>query len=419
MAIVRNKFLVDSEGRILRTINKEIFLTADIAKIPPTVEELRKAVSTYVGSPIFKLYLLNPDESIKEDISEYVIEDSLSYTHEMKSGQRSSLSVSLVNQNNEWFPNPVNSKIWAGAKFKYYMGLLCGDDIYWFPRGVYVINDPSYSYKAGEKTVSLQLSDKFALIDGTLGGTTETDYKIPLQSSIKGAIESLLKLDTGNGTPFDVKPIIFPTKYLGNKTPYTIEYNPSQNIGELILEFAEILSCDIYYNEEGYLTLEPADELLAVGNKPVIWQFDEKSMQYTDVTYDVKYTEMINKVTVVGANVNAYVFKHTAVNTNPQSPSNINMSPIHFKYISDSQIYSDDLCRQRAEYELQKGMIFPLSQKFTSVYIPFLQAGNLINWTDSEQGFNNEKFLITSLSVDSKGRMTLMNTNIRELPFNG
>lgn len=416
MYLIKNKMLCDSEGKILTTVDDEIILTADIIEDYITAEDLDKAVHSPLSLPLFKLLLLNTDETVREDITEEITSDGFSYSNDFKSGQCRSVSVTLFNENGKWNPNPVNGRNWSGTKFKLYMGIIYNNIVFWFPKGVYYLSNPSLSMS--EKTVSMELVDKFAMLDGTLGGTTETDYKISVGDLICDSIDSLLRLDMGNGDIFDEKPFLYPKKYEKEKTPYTITKNPESNHGEIITELCEMLSCEIYYNEEGYLEMNGSDELLEVEKKPVILHITDEDIETSGCNISIDYTKVINKVTVVGANVNGYIFDYTAINNNPASPSSIQFTPPNFKYISDSNIASDDLCRERAEYELQKESFLSLSTSIPLIiWVPFVKAGDLIMWTSESFGFKAVLFLINSVSVSGDGSVSLSIANIKELPF--
>lgn len=416
MYLIKNKILYDSEGNALTTILNEIILTSDLIEDYITKESLDILVHSSYIVPLFKLLLLNPDETPREDITEYIVDDSLSYSHDFKSGQNRSVSVSILNKDGSWFPNPVNGKNWSGTKFQLYTGMVYKDIVFWFPSGIYYLSNPSLNMS--EKVVSMQLIDKFAMLDGTIGGTTETEYKISVGDNVCDSIASLLKLDIGNGDIFDSKPFLYPMKHRNEKTPYTLDKNPESNFGEIILELSEMLSCETAYNEKGYLEMQDSDELLAIEDKPVILHITDEDIEMSGCNISIDYTKIINKVTVVGANVNGYIFDYTAVNDNPASPSSIMFTPPNFKYISDSNINSDDLCKERAEYELQKESFLNLSTSIPLViWAPFIKAGDLIMWTSEEFGFKGVKFLVNSVNISGDGSISISIANIKELPF--
>lgn len=416
MYLIKNKQLCDSEGNILLTLDDEIILTADIIEDYLTKEDLDVAVHSTHLIPLFKLFLLNPDETPREDITEHIVNDDLSYSHEYKSGQCRSSSVTLENGDGAWFPSPVKGKNWSGVKLMLYTGIIFKNIVFWFPSGLYYLSNPSINM--GDDTVSLKLVDKFAMLDGNLGGTTETDYKINVGDNVCDSIASLLKLDMGNGDIFDLKPFLYPSKFVDEKTPYTLEKSPESNLGEIILELSEMLSCETAYNADGYLEMNSSDELMQIDAKPVILHITDEDIELSGLTMDVDYTKIINKVTVVGSNINGKIFDYTAINDNPASPSSIQFTPPNFMYIADDNIYSDELCQERAEYELQKFSFLGLSISMPlRIWAPFIKSGDLIMWTSAKYGFKGVKFLVNSINISGDGKINLSITNTKELPF--
>jgi len=96
---------------------------------------------------------------------------------------------------------------------------------YYNQNGVFVVSDPSVSKKGSDKQVSIQCYDKFALLDGTLGGNIDGTYTIPVGTNIKQAVKDILMLDKGNGYPIDIMPLIFDSRYQNQVTAYTITKN--------------------------------------------------------------------------------------------------------------------------------------------------------------------------------------------------
>lgn len=414
MVYVVNKTLYDSRGNAVYTVADEEFLTNDKVIVLSQNPAFVKAVLEPIIKELYRVELLYADETPREDISRYILKDSISYQQEYKNGQTRSISFSMLNDDGRWDASPVNTGLWADTKIRAFSGIIYDDVLYWYPLGIYLLSNPSYN--RDEDTVSIDGVDKFAKLDGTLGGVLETEYKIVPNTPIYTAIQTLLKLDTGNGTSFDDDPVIFPSKYASQKTPYTMTVNGESSVGDILLELGEILSCDVYYNEYGCLVFEPADELLKVANKPVLWTIDDEFSDCTSISYEVKFDEVINKVTVVGANINGAIVKHTVTNKNAKSPSNIYMMPIRFEYISDSHISTSDLCQTRAEYELQKKSIVTLSYSISMVYIPFIQSNALICLNDKRKNVYGQNLFVSSVSISS-GSTNVSATNIEDLPY--
>ena len=121
-------------------------------------------------------------------------------------------------------------------------------------------------------------------------------------------------------------------------------------------------------------------------------------------------------MTVVGANINGAIVKHTAINKNAKSPSNIYMMPIRFEYISDSHINTNALCQTRAEYELQKKSIVTLSYSIAMIYVPFIQSNALIRLNDRRKSIYGQNLFVSSVSISS-GSTSVTATNIEDLPY--
>ena len=156
-----------------------------------------------------------------------------------------------------------------------------------------------------------------------------------------------------------------------------------------------------------------------------MWRYTDKEYQFSDSQLHINFADVYNKVMVVGSNINGYICKYTAENTNPASPTSTDKNPIRFKYISDSNIYNDDLCKTRAEYELQRQSLLSTPLSFRSIYIPFLTVNDIVTYTDKSiryhndtEMFNDENLLITGISIQN-GEMNIEAKNIKELPFYG
>lgn len=65
----------------------------------------------------------------------------------------------------------INKKVNVEIGYLNTMGKYTQYDILWFPLGVYVIISPSISHNTSGVSISLQLQDKMALLNGTCGGT--------------------------------------------------------------------------------------------------------------------------------------------------------------------------------------------------------------------------------------------------------
>jgi len=371
--------------------------------------------------PRFRLSILYQDEKFKEDISSYIIEGSARLNITYQQGQRRSLSFSLDNTTGKFTPNGIQGVLWLDSKFKLELGMeFSNGDIVWNSAGIFVVGQPNATRQRGEKIVEVQCYDKFALLDGTLGGTFESTYQVNVDEQIyKVMVESLLQ-DNGNGYPIDSKPIIFDSELIDNKTQYTLSKSPNESFGSLLIELANMISCDIYYGVEGNLIVRSGIRDISQVNKPTLWTYSDKEWEYLSnvTTYD--FTKVKNRVTVCGANINSEALcVQTAENTNPQSPTRISLIGVRQYYLEDSNIYSDELAKQRAEYELNKFSILQQTISIDSTFMIHLDVNNCIALNDGFFNYYDNRFVIQSIAIPlhPNSTITIECTNIASLPY--
>jgi hypothetical protein len=388
-------------------------------QIPPdTYVRLVKAQQV---RPRFRLSMLYQDESFKEDISEYLINGSGTLNTTYQQGQRRSLSFTLDNHSGKFTPNGLQGVLWLDSKFKLELGMeFANGDIVWNSAGIFVVGQPNATRQQANKTVDVQCYDKFALLDGTLGGVLDSTYQVDEGKNVYQVIEETLLQDNGNGYPIDSKEIVFDSSLKDQKTQYTLSKSPNDSFGDLLIDLADMMSCDIYYGVEGNLIVRSGIKDISQVNKPTLWSYSDKEWEYISNTTTYDFTKVKNKVTVVGANANGdNVFAQTAENTNPQSPTRISVIGIKQYYLEDSNIYSDDLAQQRAEWELNRLSILQQTIQVSSTFMIHLDVNNCIALNDTFFNYADNRFIIQSLSVPLSvdGTISIECTNIASLPY--
>lgn len=360
----------------------------------------------------YRLFVLNSDETIDYEIpQEDIIINSGNFTENYQNGQRKSVNVSLVNIDGKYTPS-INT-IWVHNRFRLDIGLQFDGQIYWFPRGIYVLGNPTASHANSDKQVTLTLVDKFAVLEGKQG-TLEATYEIPVDSDVKQAIIGILTLDNGSGYPIDLKPIIYDQSFEGIKMPYTLSKDAGSTLGEMIIEIGTILNAEVYYNSQGNLCFININETTLDVQKASLWDYSEDNRDYHGASASYDFENAVNEVQVVGDNINNEIFSAYSQNTNPASPLCIARIGRRIAYINDSNIYSDDLAQQRADYELRKFGILKTTMTVTVSFNPLLFVNNLITITDEYYGLQRARFLIQSISytLGDQCEMTLTCSNI-------
>lgn len=407
MKYLKNKVLVSSDGMVLTTINNEILLSTDPASVVVGSERYVNALSNPIIEPVYKVCLLDEDESDFEDITEYIIDDSASYNIELKTGLRSGLSFELSNIDRRWGLQLYRNGIYFNSRFSLYLGIVVDNTVYWQKKGIFVVEN--IIPNRDNETISLQLKDKFAVLDGTVGGEIADKVYFPNGTKIKDIVNALLLMDKGNGRSYDSKPIIFPHMYEHMCIMYDIIKESGSNIGAILIELAELMSCYVWYDDGGRLVFVHGYNNRVACTLPVIYHFTQDSMDLIDgSSIEYNATDVVNKVVVIGGNINGYIFSATAQNDNPRSPTNIKLFPdAKTKIVTNDNIYSDALAQELADFTLMNEGRLIVKEKFSCIWIPHLTVNCLLTMTDEYMGYLAQKFVINSLSFALSGTGTI------------
>lgn len=385
---------------------------------PLASQRVKAEVQKPISRPRFRINILNPDETVRTTIPLADIVLGGSYNENYQNGQRRSVSFSLYNEMGKYTPG-INS-FWADTKLSYEQGIeLDNGEIIWFPKGIYNLSNVSTTRSPGQNLVNLELNDKFSILEGAQG-TYETSVTIPTQTDIEGLVYDLLSEGKGNGDMLDSKPILFHSSFKGKKTQATITQEVGSNKGSVISDICTQLNAEYFYDVMGQLNIIPAVETTNDIDKPLIYQLYEERGDFGSDNLSFDLGSIINRVVVIGANVNSQICDAIAVNDDPASP--LCYQRIGYRTaspINDSNITSVILAQERADYELRQKLLLRSSVTHDVAFNPLLITNNLIGVTDSFYNFQQEKFLIQSISVplDYSGTMSVTSANARNLPF--
>lgn len=372
--------------------------------------------------PRFRLSLLYDNEDFRRDISEYLIAGSGSLQIQYAQGQRRSLNFTLDNSTGIFTPTGINSDIWVNTKFKLELGMETSTgDIIWNSAGIFVIGTPQAIRQNAQETIDIQCYDKFALLDGTLGGTLEATYEIDAGETIYNVIVDTLLEDNGNGYPIDLKQVFFDTSLINEVTQYTVSKSANESYGDMLIELANMIACDIYYNENGNLVVQSGIKDISQVNKPTLWTYKDTEYEYISGHINYDFTSVRNRVTVVGCNVNSDngIYVAVAENTNPRSSTRIDLIGIKNYYLEDNNIYTQALAQDRADYELNKLAIVQQTVDIESTFMIHLDVNNCIALDDDFFDYFDERFIIQSISIplSIQSQITIECTNIATLPY--
>lgn len=352
----------------------------------------------------------------------------------LQNGTRRQASIILVNLNGEYDYN-VN-KVWFGQQVRLMEGLVLSDGTeYYLPQGVFYIKNPEEALLPGNKSVTYNLTDKWAYLDGTLFGNLDGIYEVPLNSDIQSAIATLLLQDRGNGYPVDDVVPLF-TDYYNNRStllpdgtsapmrlsPYTYRCDGEHGTyADVILEMNKMLAGLIGYDATGRLRQDPSQDDILDNSKPVLWDFSMTQGQLLGATYAVPNTEVYNDIIVEGESLDGYATaRGRAQNQDPRSDTNIyGALGKRTLRMSAPGYYSNKICQDWAAWELKRATILQKSVSISSTQIFHLVENNIVTLRrDDKPGNPIERHLLTGFSrpIAQTGAMTLNVTSVQDFP---
>ena len=363
-----------------------------------------------------RVFVLNSDETINYEIpQEDIIKDGISYKEGYNNGQRRTVELSLINIDGKYTPN-IN-RLWYNTKILYTSGIVYEGNEYLFARGIYLITDFDYIFSNNDRKIVYSLKDKFFNYEGPCGTIIDSiEFKPGID--IDELLSQISNTGTADGLSYDLKPPLMNSDVSETELQQTIRIESGGKIGQIIDQVATQMNCEYFYNALGYLCFEPLDESLNDHEKPIIWSYTKNEIDQ----FDFKGTsELVNVIKVTGANIDGKIY--SAVVKNENLRSNINIFRINERpgqTIQDENILSDDMAKERGEFELRKNAILAFQQVITVPFNPILQVNNLIEIDDDDLDLHNDKFLINSISYTSDSpQMQLEIININSLPIIG
>lgn len=353
-------------------------------------------------------------------------------------GKRRQATVTLVNLNDE-YEYAVNH-IWFGQQIRLSEGIILDDGTeYYIPQGVFVIENPQETLKPGQKTVTYNLVDKWANLDGTLFGNLEDVYEVLADTNIFDAIASILKLDRytmGNNGAHPVDPIapLF-TDYYNNRTqtltdgtivplieaPHDFRSESTGTMADVVLGLNDMIAGDIGYNAVGRLVINPSQDDIFDTDKPILWQFTEEDKTFLGADYSPKPTDVYNDVIVVGATSDTNeTATGRAQNRDPSSSTCIDRIGLKTIRIEMPNYYSDQMCQDYAEWQLKRYSVLSKEVTISCTQLFHIVENELITVQRTDKpGTPVERHLVTGFSrpIGQTGAMTINCVSVNDIPM--
>lgn len=395
-----------------------------------TFQDYLTALKEPVLYPCIKMEWLNADGTVAHEVTQDLYNTSGTLNITYQAGARRTFNIQIHNEDHKY--DVIIDKVWFGQQIRLSLGLIINNEMFFLPQGVYYITNPTEIYNPSERMVQLNCTDKWAYLDGSLFGQTDGIYQVPLNANIFEAIKTLLQTEKGNGYPIDNIPPLVNNYFFTQKTtlsdgtevpiintPYTLRKDRGSTYADVLLDFNTMLAGMIYYNEYGQLIVEPNDFDLLDRNKEILWTFTPDNSEMFSKSTEYKFTETYNDILTYGAVLNGNLATGRATNTNIQSDTCVQRIGYKTKVFEDTNYYSDELAQKWAEFLLKEYTVVNKSLNITCSPMYHLDVNKIILVTDPEKGYDQERFLINSLTIplSFSGAMTINATSVNDLIY--
>lgn len=395
MNIYKNGYVYDNtHNEYIMNVEKEVYLPSLLSL------GLDKLIQYFKGEtiiPVFRLFILNSDETIHYEASSDLVSANMSISYQ--SGQRRTMNCTLKNENNYWSYGS-QAPLWVGTKFRLDTGVMIDNVLYWQPQGVFMLSSAAPSISDSNRSVALTLCDKWGIWDGTVFGTTQLKTIIPTQVPMKQVFSDVVHEDNGLGEMWDCQPIVFNSMYGDTLTYYTIKQEAGNPKSQYMLDMATTISSDLYYDTCGRLNVESNTLDFVNNNFPVVWRFNEEEMDCGSPSLNYERSDYYNMITTKGAIVNGKQFLGVMSNTNRKSLYNIYDTPLSPKLNNNTKLYSDNLCLEQSMYEMTQQSRGLRALTLPCAYLPFLDVNMAVEVNFPSFGLNRETYIIDSISYN-------------------
>ena len=358
--------------------------------VTPTNEDYQLSQMRTINSKI-KVELLNFNFQTINYLEGNAIGGSI--TVDANSDIRRSCSVDLV-VNRQSLSVAEDSEIWLERYVKIYQGIdnPRTKQTVWCNMGIFLINNPNTVYNVSTHTISFEGLDLMAKLTGRRNGQLPAvSTVVPAESKIADVVKQTITQLGG----FD--------KYIIEDVGYTIPYDIKKDVGSTIYDLlAEIR--DLYSDWEMFFDVDGVfhwQHIPSGEKEPVVINFDQLSQALIiSDSKDIDFENVKNNIIVYGRLLdNGEQVMATATDTIQDSPYNIDKIGTINYIVDDERIYSNDLARQRADYELFLHARMNDSITLEIVPIYWLNDVNIkINYTNSKIGIEGE-YLIKSMEI--------------------
>lgn len=298
-------------------------------------------INSKIREPIFSIEWLTPDEKVIDEAILDVVNGNLNFdasNHNRRSG-----TLTFRNLDKQYLPSP-NSKLWINNKIRLRAGYQYdGGQKLWFNHGVYVLGNPNILSSPNQKEVTIQLNDKWLLLNGEISGKLKNKFVIPVGTRIDNVVKDLVVLAG------ETKFIIDECDYT---TPYDIEKPVNDSIANILIELADLYSYQIYYDDNSFLRFRKAIQPEDIEQTASSWTYNQSGL-YLQSNRELDWDKVRNSILIYGMYDSSSGIQYFGeAKDETGSPYSIDQIGERVEILELNELYSDDLCIQRSKKEL-------------------------------------------------------------------
>lgn len=326
---------------------------------------------------------------------------------------RRTCNLSLVAKDIDKNMISEGGELWLDKYIKIYQGIDNPRDnnkTVWWNMGIFLINNPNTVYSAADHTISFEGLDLMAKLTGRRNGQLPAVATlVPAGSKIADVVKKTI---TQLGGFYN-----YIIEDEGLEVPYDIKMDMGATIYDLLAELR-----DLYSNWEMFFDVDGVFHWQKISNgekEAVVVNFNEIQPLIISDNVNIDFENVKNHIIVYGRLLDTgEQIMATASDTNAESPFCISkVGQINY-IVDDERIYSNELAKDRADYELYLHARLNDSISLEIVPIPWLNDVNIkIAYTNEKIGIEGE-YLIQSLSIplDIGSSMTITALKIYKTP---
>lgn len=327
--------------------------------------------------------------------------DEPSYNVDADSDIRRTCNISLIPTDSS-FDIKYGSKLWIDKYVQIFIGiedLKNNNEIVYTNLGIYLVNNPSQVYDSTTNTISISGVDMMAKLTGARSGNLEgIEYQVKAGRTIKGTLNAILK-EQGI-TKINIASI---------KPANILQRDISISVGgttyDLITQLKnETDNFQAYFDLNGTFCF---NQIPSGKNEQIMVDDDLWKNVLIDYQVDISYEDIKNYIEVYGRTLSDGTIPHAKmIDYNPKSPFYVYGSAgIIRQVITDDNILTNHLAKQRAKYELYKQCKFYDQVQIKCVPIYWLDVNWVVELTlPNKQGIEKtELYMIKKIDTSLGG----------------